>query len=199
MDAQAVLEEFAALLRTRFESGTFTTEDSVRYTFYAAALRHGVQPGEVILEYPHPAISGGEVDTLISAAQGRSAIALEFKYDRANPGGANQNRTQRAAAVFVDIFRLARIPGTTVQRRYFVYVTDEEMAGYFRNPANRLDAVFNAPVGSKVRITPQMYAQSAATFRNRVAQHECSCDVTSVLSRDLPSGVFLRSFEVGAA
>jgi hypothetical protein len=200
MDMQRVFDEFAALLEARYKAGVPTTEDSVRYTFYAAALRHGnLDPAEVVLEYPHPSIPGAEIDTYVLPSGYRAATAIEFKYDRSNPGGGPQNRTQRAGAVFADVFRLARIPDATATKRYFVYLTDREMAGYFRNRANLLDTFFDAAPGSTLTISPSMYAQAAATFRSRVAGVECSCNVGKVLSRDFSSGFFLRAWEVGAA
>jgi len=60
-----VLEEFSILLRERL-SKMYTTEDSVRFTFFAALLkRTNIAPHEIILEYPHPKIPGAEVDTYI--------------------------------------------------------------------------------------------------------------------------------------
>ena len=41
---------FVPLLKTRLSASIFTTEDSVRYTFFAALLHAGVQPEQVVLE-----------------------------------------------------------------------------------------------------------------------------------------------------
>jgi hypothetical protein len=39
---------FAELLRVRFENEVPTTEDSIRYTFFAGLLRAGLQPHEIV-------------------------------------------------------------------------------------------------------------------------------------------------------
>ena len=55
--AQAIAA-FVPLLEKRLNSGIFTTEDSVRYTFFAALLHTGVQPEQVVLEAPYRDIDG---------------------------------------------------------------------------------------------------------------------------------------------
>lgn len=201
MQMQKVLEHFSAMLRARFEARVFTTEDSIRYTFYAAASMYaGVRPTEVVLEFPHPVIAGAEVDTIILATAERSSTAIEFKYDRGNPGGTNQNRTQRAASVLVDVFRLAKIPRGVAARRYFVYVTDSEMAGYLKNPANRLNGFFDlASSAAPLPFGLSAWAGFPLTFRTRVDPHACDCRVKAVFSAELTQGVSMRAFEVLAA
>src|SRR5436309_2964376 len=103
MEFDQTFRSFASLLNERLQRGVQTTEDCIRYTFFHAALQEGIAHTDVVLEYRHPAIVGAQIDTLITRDGG---VAIEFKYDRANPGGTNQNRTQRAAAVLNDIFRL---------------------------------------------------------------------------------------------
>ena len=41
---EAVLNDFVTLLSVRFGRNVFTTEDSVRYTLYAALLKAGITP-----------------------------------------------------------------------------------------------------------------------------------------------------------
>jgi hypothetical protein len=106
-------KQFSALLGERLRLGVLTTEDSIRYTFYIALLSSGdMKHTDVILEHPHPLIPGAEIDTIIRGVNGRQPLAVEFKYDRGNPGGTNQNRTQRAAAVVGDMFRLVKVPNS---------------------------------------------------------------------------------------
>ena len=78
---------FADLLRVRFENAVPTTEDSVRYTFFAGLLRAGLQPHEIVLEHRHDAIAGAEIDTFIPGIGTGPAVAIEFKYDRGIPSG----------------------------------------------------------------------------------------------------------------
>jgi hypothetical protein len=135
MGLQSAFAEFGRLLDERLSLGVLTTEDTIRYTLYFALTTSGdLKHTDLTLEYPHPTMPGAKVDTVIAAASDRESMAFEFKYDRANPGGSNQNRTQRAARVLIDLFRLVKVPAEMAAAKYFVYVTDAEMAGYFRNP-----------------------------------------------------------------
>ena len=44
----------------------FTTEDSIRYSFFAALMQsEGVSPSDVIQEFPHTKIMNAKVDTYI--------------------------------------------------------------------------------------------------------------------------------------
>lgn len=185
------------MLRARLDARVFTTEDSIRYTFYAAASTYaGVRPNEVVLEYPHPVITGAEVDTIMLATAERSSMAIEFKYDRGNPGGTNQNRTRRAASLLVDVFRLAKIPSNIAARRFFVYVTDAEMATYLKNPGNQLHGFFDLAGPAPLALGLGAWASFPQTFRSRVDPHACDCRVKAVFSAELTQDVSVRAFEV---
>ena len=87
-----IYTEFDALLRTRLQNSIFTTEDSVRYTFYASLLtKGGLKPENVVLEQPHNAINAAEIDTYIPHYAATSVV-IEFKYDRSIPSGKNAPR-----------------------------------------------------------------------------------------------------------
>jgi hypothetical protein len=184
MNLQPVFERFASLLRERLAARAFTTEDSVRYSFYCALASEGVYHTDMILEYPHPSLPGAEIDTVIRPSGERPPLAFEFKYDRANPGGRNQNRTQRAGAVFRDIFRLAKVPPEIATAKYFIYATDSEMAGYFRNPANRLAEMFESGV-EPMRYGQSVFSGFSQTFLSSIAELCCDCHVSRVFSADL--------------
>jgi len=197
MQLADTFKEFAKLLGERLRLGVFTNEDSIRYTFYTALLSSGgLSHTDVILEYPHPVIPRAEIDTIIRSVNDRPPVAVEFKYDRANPGGKNQNRTQRAGAVVNDIFRLAKVPNSLAAVRYFVYVTDAEMAGYFRNPSNRLADLFDVSGTTRFALNPSVFQGFPQTFVTCIASHECDCLVGNVLAADLPSNHHVRAFEV---
>jgi hypothetical protein len=130
--------EFAQLLSERLARGILTTEDTIRYTHYLALIRSaGLHHTQITLEHPHPGLPKALVDTVISGTADRESAAFEFKYDRA--GNSNGNRTQRAGKALNDLFRLGKLPDAFAAAKYFVYVTDTEMAKYFRNTVNRLD------------------------------------------------------------
>lgn len=197
MQIAKILCHFSGMLEARFAAGVFTTEDSIRYTFYTAACLYGdVKHTEVVLEFPHPAIADAKIDTIISSTAERASTAIEFKYDRENPGGSNQNRTQRAASVLVDIFRLARIPAGVADQRYLVYVTDREMALYFKNPANGLHDFFELAGPDAISFGPTTFLGFSRTFRTRISPHLCECNVRARFSTELGNNIVMRAFEV---
>ena len=192
-----VFKSFANLLNERFASGVYTTEDSVRYTFFCALLSNSIcEHKDIVLERPHPTIKRAEMDTLILSGVSRPSIAIEFKYDRKNPGGTNQNRTQRAGAVFNDLFRLARVTESVALRRYFVYLTDAEMASYFQNPQNGLEYFFELPEGQLFTLDKPFIAAHAKTFREKVEKTQIECSVAGLFSTEMRDGHSLRVYEI---
>ncbi len=128
-----VFATFAGMLRTRFERGVHTTEDSIRYTFFAALLTQPtIKPHEVVHEFPHPQLPGAEIDTFMPAYDGKT-VAIEFKYDRAIPSGAAIPRPLNAGELFRDIWRLSQLKTATEAERFLVYCTDPIMRRYFRS------------------------------------------------------------------
>ncbi len=190
-------EEFGALLSERLALPILTTEDTVRYTFYFALTATGaLRPTELTLEYPHPTIAGARIDTVIRSNDGSWTAAFEFKYDRGNPGGTNQNRTQRAAKVLCDLFRLARLPSSVASDRVLIYVTDTQMAQYFRNPANRLDWLFSLSPGESYRFEASSLATYSATLNQTVGILATDCEVRAIHSMALPNNHVLVAFQV---
>ena len=130
-----IFEDFGSLLKTRLEKGVQTTEDSVRYTFFAALLQNGIRPEEIVLEYAHPSLEGHEkLDTWIER-DGQRPIAIEFKYHRPIPSGHNVPKTQLAGDVFNDLERLSNMRESL---NYFIYLASREMCIYFRNKFPKL-------------------------------------------------------------
>jgi hypothetical protein len=121
---------FAELLERRFQRGVYTTEDALRYTYFAALLESGMRPEEVELERPFPGQEKAELDDV---AAGVPPAVLEFKFHRPPPGGMNQNKTWLAGAVFRDFMRLAVAGPRLGAQAFFVYVADREMSVYFQN------------------------------------------------------------------
>lgn len=100
MIRQETWERFAELLGRRLTKGVFTTEDSVRYTFFTALLEwERLAPEDIVLEHRHPTIASALIDTWIPQLNG-AGFAFEFKYDRDIPSGKNSPRTQRAGKKF---------------------------------------------------------------------------------------------------
>jgi hypothetical protein len=143
-------------------------------------------------------MTGAKVDTVIAAAAKRESMAFEFKYDRGNPGGSNQNRTQRAAKALIDLFRLVKVPTDVAAAKYFVYVTDAEMAGYFRNPVNRLHDLFELAEDAEHLLGPDSFRGFSRTLTAMVEPLMCACVVARVFAADLTANHYLRIFRVSA-
>ncbi len=189
-----VFEEFGRLLEERFRREVITTEDSVRYTFFAALLKSGVSPEQVVLEFPHPAIDRAKIDTWLPIYKSGS-IAIEFKYDRDPPGGNNQPKTQKAGAVFKDFRRQALVASAVGVRSYVVYVTSEEMAVYFRNPNNGHSRLWGLEHGSDMIIDERYLLDKPQTFL-RALGVSFKAKVVGVFRSDLSGGNYLRAYEV---
>lgn len=194
---KSVFDVFAKLLEERLKNEIFTTEDSVRYTFFLALIENGFcKHTDILLEIPHPTIPKAEVDLFVQAGDNRPATAFEFKYDRPIPSEKNAPRTQKAGAVFKDLFRLARVPKEAAPQRFFIYLTAQEMADYFRNPANRLNSFFELPEGQCHALAPNFVLGQAATFQNVVGNWPIACQLTGAFRRNFSRQHFLRIFVV---
>ncbi|HJV45277.1 MAG TPA: hypothetical protein VJ824_06075, partial [Bacillota bacterium] len=113
---------FVEALRLRLDKGVFTTEDSVRYTFFTTLMNElNVQPYEVILENLHPSIERIKVDTYIPSTTNRKGLVSEFKYDREIPSGKNAPRPHKAGKVFADIYRLFQFDTDSNTVKWLVY------------------------------------------------------------------------------
>jgi hypothetical protein len=191
-----VFRDFGTLLAQRFADNVQTTEDSVRYTFFAAMLKNGIRPGQVVLEYPHPAIPGAEVDTWFEAENGE-AVALEFKYHRDPPSGKNQPKTMKAGDVFKDLDRLRRLNALTKATCYLVYVTTREMAVYFKNPKNGCADMFALKPGATLSLEAAWFVNRPATFMSSVGL-AFEAELTGAYTRDLSDDYCVRIVGVRA-
>lgn len=190
-----VFEQFGKLLKTRLEPQVPTTEDSVRYTFFAALLDvTELKPHQVILEYSHPNIDLAEVDTWIPELNGE-IVAIEFKYDREIPSGRNAPRTQKAGKLFHDLYRLLEIVDHDPIKRIFVYLASNEMVKYMKNPKNGLEDFFSLEQGKELEIEDEFFTSKAKTFRDEVG---CpfSARLVSLWKQHLPNDHELRVYEV---
>jgi hypothetical protein len=193
---QAALERFGELLQIRLEKGVFTTEDAVRYTFFAALLqRGGLNPEDVIPEFRHPAIPGAQIDTWLPSFDGRG-LAVEFKDDRDTPSRRNAPRTQKAGKVFHDLYRLGEV--AQEMHRVFVYLTGPEMTSYFTNPINGLTEFFSLPQNRTLTVGSIFVSGRAATFVASLGAVP-NIVVTALYSRSLPRHHEVRVYEVRRA
>ena len=164
-----VFAEFSSLLRTRFAESVYTTEDSIRYTFFIALLTHtDIKPHEIILEYPHPVMSA-QVDTYIPSLDGKP-IVVEFKYDRNIPSKSAVPRPQNAGEIFADIYRLHKytVSPTRDRDRLLIYCSDRIMAQHFLNPANGYSGFFDIAQGKTILIDDKFIDSKTVTFKKQI-------------------------------
>lgn len=189
---EKVFEQFFTLLTKRFERRVPTTEDSIRYTFFAALMNAGFQPEQVVIEFKHPSIPGAEVDTVLFAGGGSPAIALEFKYDRA--ANSTSPKPQKAGALFADLSRLLRF--STVLTRYFVYVTDRDMAQYLERADHGLHEFFRLRTGDSLTVDLAFLKVCPPTFHKRMGEWPGTAKLYAISSQELPLEHQLRIYEV---
>lgn len=189
----ATWERFGQMLDARLAKSIFTTEDSVRYTFFAAVLEcESLNPEDIILEHRHPTIASALIDTWIPAINANS-VALEFKYHRDIPSGSNSNRTELASKIFHDLYRLGQFH--TTSRRVFVYLASSEMTNHFSSERNRLNEFFSLAPGSTLHINDAFLAGRAKSFSSMVPNAPNN-EVVSIFARSLPQNHQIRAFEV---
>lgn len=186
---------FEKLLRTRIDSGVLTAEDSIRYTFYFAFTREtGVQPQEIVLEYPHPAIPDAHIDTYMTNPQ-HGPLAIEFKYDRRIPAGNAIPRPQIAGELFKDMVRLKLFEPDSRVTKLLVYITDPIMANYFRNENNRHKEFFTLPMGGSMTISEVYLQDKPKTFIKALSNFR-PFDLTLVWNSQLPEGNELKIYKI---
>jgi hypothetical protein len=194
-------KQFARMLEERLSKYVHTTEDSVRYTlFYCLATYGGISASEIILEYPHPQISGAELDTYIPPTDVHPGLAIEFKFDRGIPSKRNLNKTQKAGKVFADIFRLALIePNNKNIQRYLVFITDKEMATYFQNPSNKLIDFFALRAEETLRIDREYIENHPDTFVKSAGKYVVDCTIVGLLREEFRQKIWVRIYEIKPA
>jgi ribose 5-phosphate isomerase B len=183
------LERFTDLLHSRFRLEVPTTEDSVRYTFFAALCDVGVSPDRIILEYPHPSIPAARIDTVILSDQRQPHTAIEFKYDRAIPSGKPLNVTARAGAVFRDLVRLLQWRESL--DRYLIYLTDSEPGA-----RSSLSSIFDLKMGQRLVLTDQTFTGYAPTFHAHMKEWPMPAVLKALIGKPLPHGHHLRVYAI---
>lgn len=192
-----ILEKFSSLLSERLlYNDTRTTEDTIRYTFFASLiLTEYIKPHEIILEYPHPGILNKEIDAYIPSINEKKGLIAEIKYDRNSL--TNSPRTMKAGKVFNDLFRLGHFNIDLYAKKWMIYLTDEEMNGYFSNSKNGLSDFYNLPPGETFKIDNAYVAKKAETFQRVILMNGiCSMEVKVVYSTSLPRMHRLKIFEI---
>ena len=158
-----ILTDFADLLETRVGHEVPTTEDSVRYTLFAAMLRNKVGPHEVVQEFCHPLLGGGKrVDTWMPDFRGQ-AVAMEFKHHPDPRSGTQLDVTNKAGEVFEDLRRLQLLSDDAVC--YLVYVAGKKMDGHFGNQHEDLHGLAR---GESFKIGRSYIDDQQPSFKSKV-------------------------------
>jgi len=194
---EEILSEFSSLLKERLSKKIYTTEDSVRYTFFAALLmKTNIAPHEIILEYPHLKIRGATVDTYILSSSGRKGLVIEFKYDRRIPSRRNAPKSQKAGKLFYDIYKLIQFYiHDSKPVLWFIYLTDAEMIGYLRNKRNGLIDFFDLQTGKVLEINKEYIYSKTKTFQRAVGA-VFSAKIKCVWKEEMPNEHEVRVYEI---
>ena len=196
---QDAFQDFSDHLERRFANKVYTTEDSVRYTFFQSlSSKMNLSAEEIILESPHPIIKRAEIDMLIPPKDKRDELVFEFKFDRAIPSGHNSPRPMKAGKLFADLVRLSKYKEKFSHSKcFFVYVTDFEMADYLSKDSNRLDDFFNLLSDGTLSIDKSYIDNHSETFVSQINLNgDHALKVSSEYSKDLNKGFFVRIYQV---
>lgn len=185
---QKIFQTFEEYLIVRVKSGRHLTEDSVRYSFFAALIDASFcQQHELILELPHPNIPKAEIDTFISAPNCQAY--LEFKYHRQNDSASP--KPQKAGSLFKDFNRLSAIENSA--EKYLVYFTDKEMAAYFNKNQRQYGDFWLLSEGASFDFNDAYVAETSATFKNACGKVS-NCRIEVIFSSQLKTSHEIRIF-----
>jgi hypothetical protein len=200
---RTVLEMFEELLRQRLERlnpqdlRDRLTEDEIQDSLnHALITKGGIAEYEIRMEFEHPFIPGKKLDSYIAPALGRPAAAWEVKYDRRPPSGVNSPRSNKAGGVINDVFRLAALHRDLEIETVVVYVTDQEMAGYYANADNHFGSFFDLAVGKSFAMGRTWIEFLSGAVKSRLRAPGDCCHVLGKYSADLPRDHALRVYEV---
>lgn len=188
-----MFERYAEFLKERLASKQHLTEDSVRYSFFFAALdTTNIKQHEIVLELPHPAFEKKEIDTYVLPAEGRAAYYIEFKFHRVS--NSSSPKPQKAGSLFKDFGRLSTVRSDGA-RCLVVYLTDGEMAKYFDKHQAAYSDFWSKPVGGSFCYDDDFLSKTRNTVR-KVCGDVHHADVTVIFSASLPGDFHLRVFEI---
>jgi hypothetical protein len=137
-----------------------------------------------------------ERDFLIIPQDNRLSSALEFKYDRAIPSRQNLPKANRAGVFFNDLLSLAYVPKSTAARKFFVYITDPQMASYFRNQNNRFAGLFELGMGEALQVSNEFLDRCRPSFEAKALCHFIPFEAVEVYACDLSEQHLLRILEI---
>jgi hypothetical protein len=192
-------ELFEDYLAERIKSTQHLTEDSVRYSFFCAAIETtDIKQHEIILELPHPDkgnFKGKEIDTHVLASDSRPEVYIEFKFHRrSKKSNSSSPRPLKAGSLFKDFSRLSSIK--TLSRRCFViYLTDDEMSKYFENQKIAYSDFWNQRTGDSFNYDKE-FMKGLTDTALKASEDLHRAKITVVFSSRLGEKHHLRVFEI---
>lgn len=189
-------ELFSEFLAERIKSKQHLTEDSVRYSFFCAALETtDIKQHEIILELPHPDkenFKSKEIDTHVLASDSRPELYIEFKFHRGSM--STSPKPQKAGTLFKDFSRLSAIESEN-SRSFVIYLTDDEMAKYFDTHKKVYSDFWNQKAGRSFNYDDVFIKNTSATFiKTSEVLHKAKIDV--VFDSLIGAEHHLRVFEI---
>ncbi len=184
--SQNAWEVLAEILEKKLTHAHSLSEEDLRHCVVEALESFGMSPrGAIRLNFAHPMFSGKKIDVFFPSFSGQDAIACELKYDRAIPSGKNQPRSMKAGYILNDVLRLAHFSTTTPVERFFIYLSDSEMLGYLRNPANGFSGLFEEEKGACLAIDETFFIRKAKSVIKKITVPVAECTAFRVLDRSV--------------
>lgn len=184
-----VFDKFERYLIDRLGTDQALSEDSVRYSFFAALNdTKTVKQHEIILESPHPNISKAKIDTYINT--GHHEAYLEFKFHRKSCGSSP--KPQKAGSLFKDFTRLSKLESKS--DKYVVYFTDSEMARYFQKQSEQYSGFWSIECGT-FEFNRVFLTKTTNTFR-KSCDGEADSMIEVIYSSTLSTSHEIRIFKV---
>lgn len=191
-------DDLCHLLDNRFSRKIHTSEDSIRYCFFytLACSRKICHPNDVILEYPHPNISGAQIDTCVRLGKDGPDYAIEFKFHRKS--NTISPKPMKAGMLFKDLFRQAKFKKTYEKTTcYVVYVTDMEMWRYFGKPSNGCKTWYNLRSREHLLLNEEYFSKVSDTFRKKI-ETIVPCIIQRAAKYQMDSGYMLIVDEISS-
>ncbi|MBM3245279.1 MAG: hypothetical protein FJZ15_05750 [Candidatus Omnitrophica bacterium] len=195
-----IFNNFKSLLSQRLLKNIFTTEDSVRYTFFHSLITEGnYKPEDIILEQPckNRKFKNDRLDLYIVPKNLNRALAFEFKYNRNKSG----TYTSDAGSLFWDFFKLNNERLSNRASAYLIYLFDEQMKKYFSSPKNNLQDLLTMSEGERLLINRKYVEKFPKSFVSWVKGSDydyiTNCTIRIVFSCSLPKRHHLRIYKVG--
>ena len=142
MNIQNVFNDFCKELTNRQE---FLSEDNVRFYWFASMLKQDSTLNNFSLEEPYwnTTINKDRKELDLLYCDGHEYFCFEIKFHRHPSTNPNNSfaHTGAAGEIFNDLLRIPLWQPNSQQklpiRRFFLYVTDNEMYNYLTNKSNR--------------------------------------------------------------